>query len=257
MTEPLKVIRYKGGAGWAEDPYSGQLYGETPPQGRGNISVAERDGLYLYRTGGKPTSMQALFDDFGEHILDAANRFDLRPSFIMACIGVEAVRGPKNGPPERMRPDGSRWRWDPRSCRYESHIDDSSPGLMQTLTRTAEQMRRRYVPQLDRIPTGGRVRSSDDHPLFDPATSIMLGAAYMRYQIERIEPDESGLPPDDPILNMVAAYNAGSVRPAANRWNLRTYSPTRIDDFIAWNNDAVVVLEALGIWNGEIPKETR
>lgn len=247
MTCELKVIRYKGGAGWAEDAYSGQLYGETPPEPPGIITAAERENLHLYRTRGAPTSMETLFDDFGEHIIEAADRFNLRPSFIMACIGIEAVPGGR-------RPDGTRWRWNPRSNRYEERIDDSSPGLMQTLTRTAEQMRQLYMPELDPIPVGGRVRSTDDHPLFDPWTSIMLGSAYMRYQIERIEPDEVGFPSDDPILNMVAAYNAGSVRAdPSNRWNLKTYSPTRIDDFIAWNNDAIALLEGMGIWNGEIP----
>ncbi len=124
---------------------------------------------------------------------------------------------------------------------------------MQTLTRTADSMRRKFADVLPDIPAfelGGQVRSSDDHALFDPRWSILLGTAYMRHQMDRVEDDERDLPHDDPVLNIVAAYNAGSVRSADNVWNLRTYSPTRIDRFLAWNNDSVAVLDDLGVWTG-------
>jgi len=221
--------RYQNGAGWQLAP-TGHIMCETEPEAHG-LQGRRLDGHpgWLYRTKGEPKSMRQLLTDFGLELEEASACFELELPLLMACIGIESTR---------LR--GDRLRFDPRCVREEpGYLSDArtpnkvSPGLMQTLLRTAQDM----LPRVPYLPDGVLTRED----LFVPRYSIGLGAAYMRWQMDRLESDEEW--PNDPILNCVAAYNAGSVRYTPhNRWHLITYSDTRIDRFIAWHNDALEVI---------------
>lgn len=136
--------------------------------------------------------------------------------------------------------------FNPRSIRLEpGYISDEktpdrvSPGLMQTLISTARETNRRFKVFTS---FGGELEPLEREDLFIPHRSIMLGAAYMRFQIDRVEPDEQGFDADDPVL-LCSAYNAGSVRPTHKTdWHLLTYGRARMDKFIAFHNDMIHVL---------------
>ena len=195
--------RHKGGRGWEYD-CDGRI-------------VLERE-TQPARTQGKPITMQGIWDDFGEHIEEAHGLFPVEPTIsratIMAIIALESVRLP-----------GSHHR-DPNSYRYEERIDDYSAGLMQTLSKTAIAMRKRYllpVPPIQRA------------VLCDPRVSIIVGTAYLFRLADRYGTTDGML--------LQAAYNAGGVYTSdKNEWNLRTYSPDRTERFAQWHNDALEVL---------------
>jgi len=232
--------RYEQGAGWTVLS-DGRIIAQNRAQKEARLESIEVHGLacgksgYEYRTPGKPKSMLQLYRDYAPIIEEASVRFDVPMYQILACIGIEATRLPSD-----------RLRFNPRSVREEpGYLSDSrtpnkvSPGLMQTLLSTARGCLS-DVPELDEHAALTR------EDLFVPRYSILLGCAYMRRQIERIELDERGFDPADPILNLVAAYNAGSVRKTtSNRWHLVTYSDHRIDRYMAWNNDAIAMLADL------------
>ena len=194
------------------------------------VGNPHKGGFYL-RTFGAPSSMRNLFDDFGLEIKEAAAFFDIEPAYICAVIGIEATRLP-NG------------RFDSHCCREEPGFagdnvvvyrdgrtkagpsNKVSPGLMQTLLSTYKLTEPRIAPL---IPGG---LGHDRHDLFNARRSILSGAAYMAMQREKY---------GDPIKSFVGAYNAGGVYSASNVFNLRTYSDTRVERFIAFFNDAVSI----------------
>lgn len=171
-------------------------------------------GEGIIRSGGQPLTVLQLWEDFGSTILHAAWEVNCPVDLIVAMIPIEAarIRGSKS--------------FDPRSNRYEpGYISDAktphrrSPGLMQTLLTTAQSMANRMDMEV-------KVTSE---MLFDPYYSILLGAAYIVYQIRRYGPD--------PVL-ICGAYNAGSVRKTDNNdWKILTYSSTRMDRYVQWYND--------------------
>lgn len=232
--------QYRRGIPWAVLDDGRIVVHEKPDHEAREAGVdwsGQAGGGYVYRTRGAPRSMRQLFRDYGLEIREAAEAFDLPLELIPALIAIEA---------DRLA--GDRLRFDPRSIRTEPGYrsdrttpDRVSPGLMQTLLATAGDM-------VSRCPWLEESRSTlDREDLFVPRYSISLGGAYVRWQMDRMEDDEEmyGLPPDDPIANAVAAYNAGSVRYTKhNRWHLVAYSPTRIGRFISWWNDAHEVLRA-------------
>lgn len=78
--------------------------------------------------------------------------------------------------------------FDPKSYRYEPHIDDASYGLMQTLYKTAKAEGYRDQPE----------------GLFDPATSTKYGALFLAKLLKKY-----------PVLSdAVASYNMGFPRSA-------------------------------------------
>lgn len=176
--------------------------------------------------------MRQLFADYEPLLREAWCRFGVPEYTLMALIGIEA---------SRLKSD--QLRFDPRSIRLEpGYRSDAktpnrvSPGLMQTLLSTAQEV----LPDVPELQHETLLERED---LFVPRYSILLGAAYVKQQMDRLEPDEEGLPADDPVLNACAAYNAGSVRyTASNDWHLVTYGTWRVDEFIAWSNDAHTVL---------------
>jgi hypothetical protein len=184
----------------------------------------EVEGEGVLRTSGEPLTMRQMREDYGPELDEAAAHFDVPVEWIMAMVTIEAVRI-----------KGTR-TWDPRSYRYESRIDDASVGLMQTLIGTARDMQRRYdLYQGERI---------DRAFLEVPLHSLMLGTAYMRYQLDRYD-DEWG---QDPVI-LTGTYNAGSLRldkpnkdGKLNPFMVRTYGPERTHKFLRFLGDAVAVM---------------
>ena len=174
----------------------------------------EVEGEGHLRSRGEPVTITTLWQDYGEDILQASWEVGFPVDMAVAMIPIEAVRikGSKS--------------FDPRSNRFEpGYISDEetphrrSPGLMQTLISTAERMKRMY--DID--------KEVNTELLFDPYYSILLGGAYITYQVGRYGAD--------PVL-ICGAYNAGSVRQTDNNlWKIRTYGETRMDRYIMWYND--------------------
>jgi len=182
--------------------------------------IETRDAGYL-RTAGDPVTVTKLWEDFGEDISYICAELNVPADMIVAMIPIEA----------RRTRDG---RYDPRSVRHEpGYISDEetprrvSPGLMQTLITTARSMARHYsLVDPDEV---------DREMLFDPFYSIMLGGAYIAYQIGRYGPD--------PIL-IASAYNAGSARKhLGNPWHLQAYGKTRISRYCSWFNDFMFAID--------------
>jgi len=181
----------------------------------------EVEGQGVTRSKGEPVTVTTLWDDYGEDILHASWEVGCPVDMVVAMIPIEAVRFP-----------GSR-SFDPRSNRFEpGYISDEetphrrSPGLMQTLLSTADDMAERI----------GLEKEITTELLFDPFYSILLGGAYITRQVERYGPD--------PVL-ICGAYNAGSVRKTdKNPWKIRTYGPTRMDRYVQWFNDFHYAVQA-------------
>lgn len=194
------------------------------------ISV-EVEGEGVLRTRGEPLTMRQMRKDYGRELDEAAEHFDLPVEWIMAMITIEAVR---------IR--GTR-TFDPKSTREEPGFisDEETPrrvsvGLMQTLITTARSMQKRY----DLFP-GERITR---RALYRPRVSIMLGAAYMRRQLDRYDEDWG----QDPVI-LTGTYNAGSLRldkpdreGRLNRFMVRTYGYGRTDKFLRFMGDAVAVM---------------
>ena len=232
----MKWNSYKGGQRWAVID-TGEIVCEDPPTG--DLTSEFQSGFgHKYRTKGDPITAWNAVQDYGAAINHASLAFNIPPRVIFAMMAIEARRNPKD-----------RSHLDPRSCREEDgYISDSktphrvSPGLMQTLLSTAQEANETYEIYKT---ISGKIELLEREDLFIPERSIALGAAYMRTQIDRKEPDESGFADDDPLL-LCAAYNAGSVRETSkNPWHLMTYGGDRMDRFIAFNNDFVSLLRMM------------
>lgn len=136
-------------------------------------------GIVLVLTGGALLGLSHTLAAFGtegeeirkklkpldEEVFKAAATWKLPPDLIRAVIWVES-------------------RGDPKAQRYESHLDDSSYGLMQILLCTAKEM--------------GFTGQADE--LFQPAVNIHYGCKYLTKQLRRYDGD---------MASAIAAYNAG------------------------------------------------
>lgn len=78
--------------------------------------------------------------------------------------------------------------WDPNAKRYESHLNDSSLGLMQLLTKTAKYVANNTALTAEQI--------------LQPTLNILLGTKYLKEQLNKY----------DNLNDAIAAYNAGSPR---------------------------------------------
>lgn len=78
--------------------------------------------------------------------------------------------------------------WNPNAKRYEAHLNDTSLGLMQLLTKTAKATANNYALTTLQI--------------INPTLNIMLGTKYLREQLNAYKT----------LDNTIAAYNAGSPR---------------------------------------------
>lgn len=106
--------------------------------------------------------------EFDSLIYAEAARRGLDPLLIKAVIATESS-------------------FNPQAIRPEPQIKDASRGLMQILAGTAKMMGYTGAPE----------------GLFDPATNIRFGSAYLAHQVERY---------GGSIPSAVAAYNAGTAK---------------------------------------------
>lgn len=194
-------------------------------EGDDGLRTVEIEGVGVPRSKGEPQTMRRMWEDFSAALIAAHERFPaVSIAQLMATIAVESARRP-----------GSLSR-DPRSHREEpGYVSDSatpgrvSPGIMQTLIETARWVSRRYELGLDGV---GR------RELYVAATSILLGAGYLDYQMGRY---------GDPMM-ADAAYNAGSLRADdSHPYGWVTYHHHRADQWAQWHNDAVAVLREFGV----------
>lgn len=218
----MEWSRYANGRGWRIDE-------------QGFIEVEDQG---IPRTKGEPKTIRHLLAQYGEYIARARDELGIDPCWILGMIPIEAKMRPRPG-------KGQGLEADPKSLRHEpGYITDPytphrvSAGLMQTLLSTAQDMAKVHGWNVPRFA----------HQLYDPETSIMLGAAYMAHQAKRYEDGIKGCPFD--FVFLTGAYNAGGVyQDMTNPFHLRTYSPTRTTRAIQWHNDArAVLIEAEG-WN--------
>ena len=231
----MSWFRYNGGRGWKRLD-DGTIIVEFA-DGLGEVdSQHHPGGGWVYRTNGAPVTAYTALQDFGASMARASKLFDIPIHVIFAMMAIESKKQPKD-----------RSHFNPRCVREEpGFLSDEktphrvSPGLMQTLLSTAREANKRSHLYLD---IDGKLEVLTREDLFVPERSIMLGAAYMRFQIDRKEDDELGFDDDDPIL-LCSAYNAGSVRPTSkNDFRLLTYGGnSRMEKFIAYNNDMLAVL---------------
>jgi Transglycosylase SLT domain len=228
--------RYNCGVGWTRLP-DGTIVSEKEDELGALRSIALPGGGYVLRTNGDPITAWTALRDFGGALEKASKRFDVPICVLFAMMGIEATKQQLD-----------RSHFNPRCYREEpGYISDGktpnkvSPGLLQTLISTArgENRRRKLYLNFD-----GTLEELTREDLFVPERSIMLGASYMRHQIDRKEDDEVGFDDDDPIL-LCSAYNAGSVRPTTrNAYHLLTYGGiSRIEKFIAYNNDMISITQ--------------
>ena len=198
--------RYNGGCGWA-------LTAD---------GLATEGDVQLLRTGGLPQTVTLLWQDFGDHYIQAATHFGVGVDVLVALTAIESACL-----------HGSLHR-DPHSIRLEpGYVDDVttpsrvSVGLLQTLISTAKSMAYHVGVQPDAV---------NRQWLCDPGHSIQVGAAYVHYQ----QMVHNG----DPVLAQ-AAYNAGSVRPSSkNKWHFATYLPDRTEQFVSFFNDFYAAMAA-------------
>ena len=197
--------RYKGGRGWEYD-CDGRI-------------VLERETKPA-RTRGEPVTMRTMLDEFGGELRESSALLRVDLASVMTIVALESVPV-RRGSPSR----------DPRSYRWEPKPKDYSAGLMQTMSRTAEAMRKKYSLDVPEI---------SETALYVPRTSILCGVAYLRHQADRYKTDD--------IMLLQAAYNAGGLYTTKkNEWNLRTHSPDRTARAAAWYNAALTVLGEGGL----------
>ena len=93
----------------------------------------------------------------------------------------------------------------PKAERYESHIDDTSYGLMQVLTGTARGLSKRNpdLPSLDLNSDGITTKAEVKTSLIRPKTNVLYGTRLLEEEFERYGSLELTL----------SAYNAGSSAP--------------------------------------------
>ena len=187
----------------------------------------------LPRSKGEPISMMNMRNDYGDVIKIASSVFDIPQSWLAGMISIEAARKPG-------------FKWDPVSSRFEPGFKSwqttphrVSMGLMQTLLSTAQSMRDKYdhILQIRAIP-----RKLTPDILTDPLVSVLLGAAYMRHQLDNRH--GAGVPNsrNHCFVLLCGSYNAGRLRMTKrNPWNIMTFGPTRIDKAIGFHNDWVYI----------------
>jgi hypothetical protein len=179
---------------------------------KSGISV---DGAPAERTAGDPTTVGGIWNRYGDLCAAAARKYGVPVELIVATIATES-------------------RGDPNARRQEQH--DESIGLMQTLVGTAREA------------TGRASLRAED--LFDPATSIDAGTAYIAKQ--------RGTTRFDPPL-VAAAYNAGSLRrddAPKNRWRLVCFpvgTGQHVDRFVSWFGDCVRLASADAWGDSSVP----
>lgn len=168
----------------------------------------QKDGISIQGatpsgTQGKPTTVERIWDLYGQHCLQASKMYGVPVELIIATIATESG-GDKN------------------ARRSEPQINDESVGLMQTLVKTA------------RGALGRPTLSGDD--LLDPATSIEAGTAYIAHQryVTHFDPPKVAAAYNAGSLRVDNAD--------ANRWKMHCYpkgTGRHVDNFVSWFNDCM------------------
>lgn len=129
-------------------------------------------GLFLLNRARQITSfyLPPHLESYRDAIKSSANRYKLDPLLIAALIQVESSG-------------------DSRAIRYESHLNESSYGLMQLLCSTAGELLNTKI--------------SDCNVLYSIDLNIDLGSKYLRKQIDRYQGN---------VSHGIIAYNTGSIR---------------------------------------------
>jgi len=145
--------------------------------------------------------------------------------YIQAIIAVESNRNPN-------------------AKRYEPHIDDTSYGLMQILTRTAKDLEQKH-PSLPRLGKGKELVKN----LKDPEVNTQYGTQLFL--------DNLQLYNQDPLL-AIAAYNAGPKTPMYARVQQQLNDLMKIQltcDGILGKKSQETIKEFQAKWNSNNPKD--
>lgn len=168
-------------------------------------------------SGGEPTTVRRVWQDFGDSIKTWSAKFDVPVELIMATICTES-----SGKPGATRRE-------PGFISVASTPNKISTGLMQTLVSTA-----RATLNRDDI---------DDGWLLQPDNAIQAGTSYIC--------DQRKITGFDPP-KVACAYNAGGVykNPSKNnRWRMRQYpigTAEHCDRYVKWFNDCFLMFEKDG-----------
>lgn len=192
-------MRRDGGRGWAF--------------GSGGRPIVE-NFRGMPQTGGPPTSAKLLFQDFGDEIAAAHERFSVIPEWEIADLCLT----------ESVRKRGSLHR-DPASHRWEPRLHTSSDGLTQTLIPTAQAIN----DELKIYPGAVITREFLD----DPGHSIMLGTGDLVLMVRY--PERYGHPRD--AFERQAAYCHGRVSiDPTNEFRI-VMTPGRDWNWLRWAGD--------------------
>lgn len=220
---------YNGVVKWRIND-NGYLVFSAPSQ---SVDSTQTQDGWLYRTKGEPETAKAFVGDFGKHIEVASARFGVKESVIFGIAAVEATRRRNN----KKHLDARSLRLEPGWVSDEETPHRVSPGLMQTLISTAQEVNRKHKVFLE----AGKPKAITRHDLFEPEASLMLGTAFLSDLIarHRLKPPAAGAPSDDPVF-LCVAYNAGSVRKSSkNIYGMVTHAEDRVDRFAAFHNDLI------------------
>ena len=194
----VELHGFRDGIQWQLTPGGVLCAGEPKPKG----------------SGGRPATIERIWQSFEAPIQAAATRYDVPVELILATIATESRGNP------------SAERSEPGFESYERTPDRVSIGLMQTLISTAREAL--GDPALDAA------------ALRDPETAVLAGTAYIAKQ-KRV----TGFDPP----KVAYAYNAGGLyhqTGAGNRWKMRQFpigTGAHADRFVAWFNDCFLVFD--------------
>ncbi len=198
LTRPHAV--FSGGPRWALTPGGVELEGRPLPGATGPT-----------------TAIRRALDWFGDAFRATARETEVPVELLLATACTEVLGDVRrHATPEAA---ARALRLEPGYTGDEATPHRISPGLMQTLISTAQQM----MPEL-------RVTREK---LFEPLWSIRAGALYIRAQAPLTQLDP-------PVV--ACAYNAGAVHEqtgTANHWRMRQYpigQPDHADRFVIFFN---------------------
>ncbi len=212
-----------GGQKWRYDPEGVYLRNQA-------------GGKQPLRTPGDPVTCRTIWQLFARPILAASRAFGIQPAVIMMVIATETAFARKAG---FTGPLTFRWEANVQVTDVSpARFGDYSSGPMQLLGTTARWVIRErgldYEPFAVSPALEYGLDQPDNLPLYNPATSIDIGAATIAHRLAKTG--------DDPIL-IAAAYNAGGLyKSTKNDWGLRT-TGDHLNRSACWYGDACAVLK--------------
>ncbi|MGO7919436.1 peptidoglycan DD-metalloendopeptidase family protein [Rhizobium ruizarguesonis] len=198
-----------------------------------------------WRTDGEPNTCRDIFQRFGPAILEAARKHKVNPAIIIMTIATESALAREEG---FTGPKTYRWEAHPKNVDVDPPFNGTySAGPMQCLATSVRELivkkGQTFGLAYDPFTVAPATKTKPStppasHPLYDPTTSIDIGAAEIRWRWS-----QTG---DDPIL-VAAAYNAGGIYETTHSaWGIRAYDD-HLDRAAKWYGDACVVLSEAGI----------